>query len=61
MDTKRFNTRTHVGKTKYIITYHDGIQRHKDGSNFYDIRIFKNKKQFETAVKELKENGYTEE
>lgn len=37
-----------IGKSKYIISWHDGSKYHADGSPFYDIKIFKNK-----LVKEL--------
>jgi len=46
-----------VGKAKYLVSFHDGVQKHKDGSNFYGIRIFHNKKdlaKFEQGL--LKEN-----
>ena len=31
-----------VGKSKYVVNYYTG-KKHNDGSDFYDIRIFKNK------------------
>ena len=32
-----------IGKAKYVLNYYKG-NKHTDGSRFYDIRIFKNKK-----------------
>lgn len=32
-----------VGKAKYVVNYYTG-KKHDDGSDFYDIRIFSNKK-----------------
>lgn len=32
-----------IGKAKYVVNYHIG-KKHKDGSDFYDMRIFKNEK-----------------
>ena len=43
-----------IGKAKYVISYHDGVKKHNDGSDFYDIRIFSNKKDRDTFVKTLK-------
>ena len=40
---KRYNIRLNVGKAKYTISFHDGKKKHKDGSDFFDMRIFKNK------------------
>lgn len=54
-----FNVMYNVGKAKYVINIYDG-QTHKDGSRFYDIHIFKNKKFFEKRIKELKALGYAE-
>ena len=40
---KRYNQKDGVGKSKYVISYHDGKKKHKDGSDFFDIQIFKRK------------------
>ena len=55
---KLFNTMQNVGKVKYLVNFHDGIKAHKDGSMFFDIRTFKNKKEFENFQTELKNDGY---
>jgi len=57
---REFNVMQNVGKAKYIVNYHDGSKRHKDGSNFFDIRIFHNKKLLNTFIRKLKSDGYTE-
>ena len=43
---KIFNTNYNIGKAKYVINTHDGVKKHNDGSMFFDIHIFKNKKDF---------------
>ena len=58
---KRYNTTSNVGKAKYVINFHDGKKTNKDGSDFFDIKIFKNKPDFENAEKELKSKGYVKE
>ena len=40
---KTFYRRDNIGKAKYTISFHDGVQTHKDGSRFFGIAIFKNK------------------
>ena len=57
---KKYNTQFNVGKAKYVVNYHDGVKKHKDGSNFYDIAIFKNKKDFEAFLTKLSNEGYRE-
>jgi hypothetical protein len=49
-----------VGSTKYLLNYHDGVKTHKDGSPFYDIELFKNKKKMELFIETLASQGYVE-
>ena len=49
-----------IGRAKYVVNFHDGIQKYKDGSAFYDIKIFKNKIKLEKFRKSLLKRGYTE-
>jgi len=58
---KRFRQQNGIGKAKYTISYHDGIKKHKDGSDFFDIRIFKNKKDVDAFKKTLLQKGFVEE
>ena len=58
---KRFRQQDGIGKAKYTISYHDGKQKHKDGSDFFGIQIFKNKKDLETFRNTLLKKGYIEE
>ncbi len=58
---KRFRQQDGIGKSKYTISYHDGKQKHKDGSDFFGIQIFKNKKDLETFRNALLKKGYIEE
>lgn len=57
---KLFYTQDNIGKAKYTISYHDGIQTHNDGSPFYGIKTFTNKRKYDTAIRELLKDGYTE-
>lgn len=52
-EKKDYNVMYNVGKAKYVVNYYSG-KKYKDGSKFYDIKIFKNKKKMEDFIKELK-------
>lgn len=58
---KTFNIQYNIGKVKYVINDYDGVSTHKDGSKFYGIHTFHNKKKFEACIKSLKAQGYVEE
>lgn len=58
---KSFYQMDNVGKAKYTINKYDGKSTHKDGSPFYDIAIFSNKKDLEKYKKDLFKQEYTEE
>jgi hypothetical protein len=49
-----------IGKAKYTVSYHDGKEAHRDGSRFYGIATFTNKKGRDAFVKSLKSQGYKE-
>ena len=55
---KKYYTMYGVGRAKYVVKFHDGEKEHKDGSEFYDIRIFKNMKDFKAFTNDLKTQGY---
>jgi len=58
---KSFKEQHNIGKVKYVVSYHDGKQTHKDGSKFYGIATFKNKVKLAKFKRELLEKGYREE
>lgn len=57
---KRFYVQYNVGTVKYLVNYHDGIKKHSDGSDFFDISLFNNKKKLAKFIRNLKNNGYVE-
>ena len=57
---KLYYTQDNIGKAKYTVSKHDGKQTHKDGSDFYDIAIFKNVKKRDAYIKDLIKQGYRE-
>ena len=55
---KVYNTMMNVGKAKYVVNYHDGVEKHKDGSPFFNIAIFHNKRFEANFIKQLQRDGY---
>lgn len=58
---KSFIVNPQIGRAKYSISYYDGVSTHKDGSPFYGLKIFHNKRELEQAIERLKADGYIEE
>ncbi len=58
---KVFKVNPPIGKVKYSISSHDGVKKHNDGSDFYDIKIFKNKVDLEKGIKKYTSNGFVKE
>ena len=58
---KRFYQQNGIGRAKYTISYHDGKSKHKDGSDFYGIQIFRNQKDLEKFRTALLKKGYRED
>ena len=58
--TKNYYIMYNVGKAKYLLNTHNGVDTHKDGSPFYGCEIFKNKKKLQARINELKGEGYVE-
>jgi hypothetical protein len=54
--SKEYYLMENVGRARYTVNFHDGASTHKDGSDFYDIRIFRNRKE----VQDLVRKGYKE-
>jgi hypothetical protein len=57
---KTFNVKNNVGKIKYLVSFHDGIKQHSDGSKFFDIAIFKSVKTLNAFTENLIDNNYTQ-
>ena len=47
-----------VGKVKYLVSFHNGVKTHPDGSPFSDIAIFNNARKTQRFIKNLKVDGY---
>lgn len=57
---KRYYIQDNIGRAKYTVNFHNGTSTHDDGSDFFDIRIFHNKRERDAFVKQLNSSGYHE-
>ena len=55
---KDYYRQDNVGKCKYTVNFHNGIDKHKDGSKFYGIKTFKNKPSLFKFIAKLENEGY---
>lgn len=55
---KRYYIQSNVGMIKYLVNYHDGVKKHEDGSDFFDIAIFKSKQQLKIFENTLLVNEF---
>jgi hypothetical protein len=58
--TRNFYERFGIGATKYSVHTHDGVSTHQDGSPFYGMALFRNRRKKDQYVRELKRQGYVE-
>ena len=49
---KEYNIQYGIGHAKYVVNYHTKGNTHKDGSKFFDIKIFKNKIKMQKFINE---------
>ena len=56
---KKYYEQDNIGRAKYTVSTHNGTDTHKDGSPFFGIAIFSNKKEKNKYVNELIKKGYT--
>ena len=47
-----------MGRGRRVVSFHDGIKTHSDGSAFFDMRIFRDARKAERFVRELQREGY---
>ena len=55
---KRYYQQDRVGSAKYTISYHDGKKKNKDGSDFFDIKTFRNQRDLAKFVNGLHRFGF---
>lgn len=57
---KKYYVSYNVGRVKYLLNTHNGVDKHADGSPFFGCECFSNKKKLLARIKELESEGYSE-
>ncbi|MFZ4546813.1 MAG: hypothetical protein ACOYN4_05240 [Bacteroidales bacterium] len=55
---KTFSINYNVGRSKYLVSFKNGIDKYKDGSDCLNINIFSNKKKMGKFISQLTTEGY---
>jgi len=55
---KTYYIQFNIGRAKYVVNFCTGERFHPDGSLFFDLEIFKNKKELNKFETELIKSGY---
>jgi hypothetical protein len=55
---KIYRDNSQIGKTRHSVSFHNGSIFHNDGSPFFDLQIFKRKKDKISFIKSLVNDGY---
>jgi hypothetical protein len=55
---KQYSVMENVGRARFVVNFHDGRKRHADGSEFFDVRVFRNKRKLVQFVRSLRMLGY---
>jgi len=42
-----------IGKVKYLVSFSNGSKKHKDGSEFWDIRCFDSKRKMNKFINKI--------
>lgn len=60
MSDKKFMVNSQIGVTKHSISFYNGVSTYDDNSEFWNLRIFKNKRDMKKFIKQLEDKGYKE-
>ena len=52
-ESMKYNIQYNVGKVKYLVSWYDGVKKHKDGSDAWDVACFKSKAKMNQFISEL--------
>lgn len=51
---------TTMRRGQHVVSYHDGVKTHKDGSPFYDGRVYKRIETARRFLRKLLTEGYSD-
>ena len=49
----KYRIQYNIGKVKYIVSFFNGMKKHNDGSDFWDIACFHSKNKMNKFIKTL--------
>ena len=58
---KTYRDNPQIGAVRHSVSFNDGMKTHKDGSPFFDLRVFKRSKDKEAFIRGLEADGYISE
>ena len=53
-----YRIQSNIGKARHVVSFHDGVKTHGDGSPFFEVEIFSNMKDRDRFIARLKSKGY---
>lgn len=56
---KQYQIHYNVGTVKYLVSFHDGVKTHPDGTPFFDVRTFRSKNEMQAFIRKLQSQEYT--
>lgn len=58
LQAKTFSVMENVGRARYLVNFNTGVNHHRDGSPFIDVRICRNKRTLNKTLRDLRQDGY---
>lgn len=55
---KTYTYRQNIGQARHVVSWHNGAKVHSDGSPFFDMSIFKRKRDAKIFIRYLESQGY---
>jgi hypothetical protein len=49
----KYKIQYNIGNVKYLVSFYDGLKKHPDGSEFWDIKCFRSKKKMSKFLKSI--------
>jgi hypothetical protein len=49
----KYNIQYNIGKVKYLVSWYDGVKKHKDGSEAWDVACFRSKNKMYQFISKL--------
>jgi hypothetical protein len=54
----KYNIQYNIGKVKYLVSWYEGVKKHKDGSEAWDVACFKSKVKMNQFISKFRKDQY---